>query len=623
MTTNLSHNNQSRIGSHCWTHSPSSVETAVTAAGCGCRWIRATRSMQLDVVATGPRRYDFSLGDIRAVDTVIEQGMSIMGILDARWGNETLLNALPYASPIWEHLDLWEDFTIAAVQHYKDRVKYWEIINEPPFFWWYPTPEGVTIPEINPVMQRAPIWAYAELLKVSARAIRATDPEAKIVLGSGFYDGSFLQRLYEFGCRDAFDIASVHYLPLKHPGDFARAYNRVRQVMAEHGDTAKPLWDTESGPSGAIIGKAVETPADYEALTNVYRHCFAYEHGLDRYFWFNPPAGQDAGAPGLPSPYRALQTLTGLLGDGDLLRCAHYDDEVHAYVFQGVEGPVTVLWATAPAVLRVAGGADGLSYLGDPLRLDDAAPLTGRPIYLHGDVISALDVTVHGDRETVVQPMKQPAPATPTFTCPRHDGAGAPPRWEALPYLITHDVMPVAEQHDHFCKVTSSVAADMQMAYDEEALWLRVRVYDAAIDATCPTGLVQFTVRTGDPAVKEWSYWCNSFGLFSLYASPRGPLCLRHEHIYTDRYLSGRMQTATLQTSPLPDGLLYQARIPWAEIGPCQPGKYQPFLMMFTVNRADYILDLPHEDTPEEWSHNFADNFIVKDPSVTRWVEFA
>lgn len=44
--------------------------------------------------------------------------------------------------------------------------------------------------------------------------------------------------------------------------------------------------------------------------------------------------------------------------------------------------------------------------------------------------------------------------------------------------------------------------------------------------------------------------------------------------------------------------------------------------MMFTFNRADHLLDLPESDTPEEWSHNFGDTFIVKPPALTRWVRF-
>jgi hypothetical protein len=43
---------------------------------------------------------------------------------------------------------------------------------------------------------------------------------------------------------------------------------------------------------------------------------------------------------------------------------------------------------------------------------------------------------------------------------------------------------------------------------------------------------------------------------------------------------------------------------------------------MFSFNRADNILDLPTGDEPEEWSHNFNDNFIVKTPALTRWVVF-
>ncbi len=634
MPDNISRNLNSRIGCHCWGTNPASVAGIPAFAEVGCRWVRATRPMQMDVVAMGLRKYNFADNGEKSIDLAIANGMSIMGIIDARWGNETLFNDLPYASPIWEHLDLWEDFVVATVNYYKDRVKYWEIINEPPFFWWYPTPEGVTIPQINPDTKRAPIWAYAQLLKTSAQAIRATDPTAKIVMGSGFNDGQFLQRLYDLGCKDDFDIASVHYLGCKHPDDFARGYKRIRTVMAENGDANKPLWDTENGPNGAVIGQSVESPGHYEALYNIYRHCFTHQFGLDRYFWFNPVTQKEVGVSHgseiyddnncLTPAYRALKTLYNLVGEGELLRDTHIDSEVHAYLFNGTIGPVTILWSTAPATVNLKTDIDAFDYLGNPLTLKKNFELNGQPLFIPGDVMPAMDITITGKRETVVPCMKQPPVDTIEFTPPAvpnildiHD-----PEWNNIPYLATHTDIPVITQNDHFCKVTTSVTADIRMAYTADALLLQVKTFDDRLNQKCPTGLVQFTLRDSNPDVGEWTYFYNSYGLYNLFASDRGPLFLRYEHLYQDEYPTGIVKNARVQTEAQPDGLLFCAAIPWSEIAPCRPGMHNPFLMMFSFNRADNILDVPTGDEPEEWSHNFNDNFIVKDPALTRWVYF-
>ena len=627
MGHNLEQNLKSRIGCHCWGHSDASIAGVPYAAQCGCRWVRSTRPMQMDYVVQGPGRYDFAGRGQRSVDLALANGMSVMGILDSRWGNETGLNVLGFCSPVWKHLDVWADFVRQTVAFYKDRVKYWEIINEPPFFWWYPTPPGVRMPDKNPDLKRAPIRRYAELLRASARAIRETDPEAQVVVGSGFPDGALLRRLYELGARDDFDVASVHYLGCKHPDDCSRGIRTLRGVMAQYGDERKPLWDTENGPGGAVIGQAVQTPTEYEGLFGIYRHCFAHEFGLDRYFWFNSePAVLDShGA--LQPAYQAMAALTRRVGDGPLLGARHYENEVHLYVFQGPAGPVSILWATAPAQAALRGrGVQAADFLGRPETLPAAFALTGRPLFIEGDIRADLDVTVQGKRQTVVAPMKQPPADISSAKAPHVVGLDwqQESAWAGVPFLAHRHQIPVVAAADHFCGVMSSVPADVKLAYDNAALYLRVQTWDDHLDFAMPTGLVQFSLRDSDPAVAEWGYFTNGWGLFSLYQSQRqGPMVLRYEHIRADQFPAGRVATAGLVVAPAAGGLEYRARIPWAEIGPCRPGRNNPFLLMMTFNRADGLLAVPPEDEPWEWSHNFADNFIVKPPALARWMEFA
>ena len=622
---NTARNAASRIGCHCWGTGEASVAGLPYSAQVGCRWVRSTRPMQMDTVLMAPGRYDFAAHGERSVNLAIEQGMSVMAILDARWGNETGLNVLGSCSPVWERLDVWADFARQAAAFYKDRVKYWEIINEPPFFWWYPTPPGVRMPDTNPDIRRAPIRHYAALLKASAKAIREADPDAAIVAGAGFSDGAFLRKLYELGCKDDFDVASVHYVNCRHPDDFARCMRTLRGVMSQYGDGGKPLWDTENGPGGAVIGHAVQTPAEYAALYNVYRHCFAYEFGMDRYFWFNSEPAKPDERGILQPAYRAMATLHRFVGEGPLLASEHFDGEGHLYVFAGQRGPVSILWSTAPATARVkAKEIEAADYLGNAVTLEGTFALTGCPLFVAGDISGELDVSVKGKRETIVTPMKQPPADVPGAACPRvraplgiHDAA-----WERVPYLVRHDDMHLLAAQDHFSKVSSSVKADVQLACGQRALKLRVRTYDDQLDANTPTGLVQFSLRDSNPAVAEWGYFTNGYGLINLFLGKRGPMVLRYEHLRPDEYPAGIVKAAQIEVEPAGDGLLFCTGIPWAEIGPCRPGKHEPFLMMFTFNRADAMLDVPAEDEPWEWSHNFGDTFIVKPPALARWLKF-
>lgn len=642
MPDHIAGNAASRIGCHVWARSDASNRGVTTFAEVGCRWVRSTWSLHFDLIASAPGRYDFANHGENSIDAILGQGLSIMGILDGRWGHEMGTDAAPWSSPIWQHLDYWEDFVGRTVEHYRDRIRYWEIMNEPPFFWWYPPAPGQSWPQVNPPMRRAPIWGYADLLKASARAIRRTDPAARIVVGSGFSDGSFLRRLYELGCRDAFDIASVHYLPCKHPEDFARGMRRLRAVMAEFGDEAKPIWDTENGPAGALIGQAVASPAEYEALYNLYRHCFASEFGLERYFWFNPVqqaaagnAAAHAGTTHLPDgrlapAYQAMKTLHELVGDGALLRSSHLGREVHAYVFAGRQGPVTLLWATAPATAWLRAGAEGVTHLGEPVALKGEVKLSGRPLLLRGDLLAggAFEARLDGARETVVAPWanKRARPDAPCFASRRLEQApasGDDAAWAALPVVAARAAVAVPAAQDHFCEVSSSVAAELQLAHTDEYLLLRVRTFDERFDPANTAGLVQFTLRDANPDIAEWSYFYNSYALFNLYACRRGAMFLRFDPLFPDAYPAGRVGAVRVTARPHPDGLLFEARIPWEELGPCRPGQHNPCYMMFGFHRADGLLDVPPGDTPEEWPHNFNDTFIVKPPATALQVTFA
>ncbi len=640
MSDNLDKNINNRIGTHCWGTNPVSVASVPTFARAGARWLRATRQTQMEVVMPGPGRYEFPAAGEESVDLALKSGMSIMAILDGRWGNETRINKLPWASPIWEHLDAWSDFVRASVKYYKGRIKYWEVINEPPFFWWYPYPEGVTYTDINPPLKRAPIRHYAELLKATAKAIRETDPEAKIISGAGFPDGVFLRHLYENGCRDSFDIAGVHYIGCKHPDDFARGIKTLRSIMAEYGDKDKPLWDTESGPGGAVIGLAVQTPDEYEGLFNIYRHCFTHEFGLDRYFWFNPANAPEAGVSAaqcstalktdgsLAPAYQALRTLVDAVGEGPLKKCQHIDSEVHAYVFDGPKGPVTIIWSTAPAVAKFPKGTEAKDWQGVAVKLDGEVKLSGRPFFVAGDLLAnRLDATVKGKRETVVEcwENKRAAADTPSYVSPRtlKRLSASESDWSKIPFVASRAEISVPKQQDHFTLLPTSVGADLKMAHDEEALYLFSNTYDDQLDHARPTGFIQFTVRDGNPSVAEWPYFTNSYGLFTLILGKSGPRLTRYDTLYVDEYPGCVLgKKVELVIEPKADGIRYFARIPWKEIGPCRPGKFNPFYMMFTFNRADNMVDVPADCEPEEWSHNWADNFICKKPPLARMVCF-
>lgn len=183
-----------------------------------------------------PRQGQF---DFERFDTIVN------ALRDAHIG---ILGTLEY-NPVWRNGQwndppdpaLYEAYTRTVVRHFKDRVRYWEIWNEPDHAaYWSPQDE---------------LSAYSALLKRIAPVIREEDPTAKVVLGGLAKDWPFnLRRIYKKAGKESFDIVNIH--PFVNPLDknaqntLRGIYIAVQRVMKEFGDETKPLWATEIGCPG-------------------------------------------------------------------------------------------------------------------------------------------------------------------------------------------------------------------------------------------------------------------------------------------------------------------------------------------------------------------------------------
>jgi hypothetical protein len=153
-----------------------------------------------------------------------------------------------------DRYDDFGDFVYAFVDHFKGRIDYVIIWNEPNLAleWGFQPidPEG-----------------YTELLKIAYRRAKEANPEVKVLAGAlaptlappgsewGMDDLEYLRRMYAAGGGDYFDVLAVHaygwVYPADDPPDAAvvnfRRTELVRQVMVEQGDSDKPIIITEGG----------------------------------------------------------------------------------------------------------------------------------------------------------------------------------------------------------------------------------------------------------------------------------------------------------------------------------------------------------------------------------------
>jgi hypothetical protein len=129
--------------------------------------------------------------------------------------------------------DLWRQHP--DVQRHAIRA--WQIWNEPDLSFYWRQPFGHT---------------YAALLRTSHDAVKAVDPNARIVLG-GLTNTAWddLRDLYAAGAGDAFDEVALHPYT-RQVSDVVRFVRLSRQVMNSNGDARKPIRLTElSWPSSA------------------------------------------------------------------------------------------------------------------------------------------------------------------------------------------------------------------------------------------------------------------------------------------------------------------------------------------------------------------------------------
>jgi len=175
---------------------------------------------------------------------------------------------------------VYASFVSALATRYKGKIAAYEIWNE----------QNLDREWGGPNRQNAA--NYVTLLKAAYQAVKAADPQAKVITGAltpagnvnipslgGLLardDVEYLQEMYEAGMKGYFDAVAVHPsgfnnapdldpldpAVLARPGSFKqhrsfyfRNYERYREVMVQQGDGDKALWFTEFGwASGCNAG---------------------------------------------------------------------------------------------------------------------------------------------------------------------------------------------------------------------------------------------------------------------------------------------------------------------------------------------------------------------------------
>lgn len=225
---------------------------AALAEEAGVKWSR--EEFQLSRIETAPGVYDFSFYD-DLMAAAHRHSISVYALL-AYWS--------PFAEPYTEEgIDAFCNLTRAAVRHFKDRVKHWEIYNEPNIFFW----EG-------------PKELYPVLLERCYKIIKEEDPDAEVLgISTAGIDRGFIKQVVDAGAP--FDALTVHpYRSQFIERNFMRELERVSFMVDK-----RPVWITEMGWS-TQIGEGGKTEREQaQLLARAYMSAIAA--GVRSMGWYN------------------------------------------------------------------------------------------------------------------------------------------------------------------------------------------------------------------------------------------------------------------------------------------------------------------------------------------------
>ncbi len=230
----------------------------------------------------------------RLVAALQQQHVNIVGIISysAGWANRDHPDDTGAREPSFymPKLDKYDAFVRALVDHYKSSIQYWEVWNEPSEGqFWKPQPNAVD---------------YAALLKTAYPAIKAANPNAKVLNGGMPGNAvAYLEQMVAAGAGDSFDIFAMHTYAQPADPSQGRTQSRpevhkiaeveltkYRAFLQRHCTGARPcaptrpIWVTETGWPAHDWGLDEQTQADY--LAQAYAQMFA--SGLvERVFWYS------------------------------------------------------------------------------------------------------------------------------------------------------------------------------------------------------------------------------------------------------------------------------------------------------------------------------------------------
>lgn len=245
----------------------------------GVLWVRDW-SLKWQTVESEPGQLDFSETDA-VIDSLARHGLRILGLLpypSSNWASSAPDAVQPQDGPEFDRrmvymprsLDDFARYVRATAEHYRGRIKAWEILNEPLY-----CPRGVLSTDLG-----YSVDDYLRLLRVAYETIKAVDGSAMVIGGIGAGPELYTREFIEAGGLAFVDALNLHIYPeLAAPEIYVPALEDLVARMREDG-RLRPIWVTECGyyadddPPVEPVPDSYPAPVDSEREAAVFQARF-------------------------------------------------------------------------------------------------------------------------------------------------------------------------------------------------------------------------------------------------------------------------------------------------------------------------------------------------------------
>lgn len=230
-------------------------------------------------------RWDFrrldryvAMAEQAGVDVLLPLGLS------PAWASARPTEASAYspgnaAEPAF--IEDWRQYVRTVAQRYRGRIRHYELWNEPNLKNFY----------------TGSVESMVNLGRETWAMLKEVDPDSRLAAPATTEGGrhlDWLDRYLALGGGQHLDVLSHHfYVPRESPEAMAGIMRDIRNLLAKHGVSGKPIWNTETGwwidtPNASTSFTSWKKLRPTEAAAYVSRALLlGWALGMERFYWYS------------------------------------------------------------------------------------------------------------------------------------------------------------------------------------------------------------------------------------------------------------------------------------------------------------------------------------------------